>query len=210
MNPMINNTAILSGKLMHDFREYHTTLGEKFFAFTLFVKRNSGENDILPIVISEKLLSNKIKEIEFVKLTGQIRTFNKENGKVEIYFFAKDIEELQEEKYFNEVKLRGFLCKKGKYRTTFTDRKVIDFIIAVNRLFRKSDYLPVLAWGKDAKYIENQEISTEIQITGRFQSRKYLKKNDDGSKYEKIAYEISSSQISIVTAVPDIEEKSIY
>lgn len=198
MNPMINNTAILCGKSLKDFREYHQTINERFFMFSLSNKRKSDVEDILPIVISEKLITPALLKADFLSMSGQIRTFNDDNGRVEIYFFVKDIEIIEEEKYFNEVELKGFLCKKGNYRDTYSGRKIIDFILAVNRLFRKSDYLPILAWGKDAKYIFNQDISTEVKIVGRFQSRTYLKKINEDEKIEKIAYEISASQINIV------------
>ena len=99
------------------------------------------------------------------------------------------------EKYFNKVELTGYICKKGKARETKSGRKVIDFIVAINRLFRKSDYLPVLAWNKDVNYINNINISSEVSIVGRFQSRAYYKKDCDGNLIEKVAYEISSSKI---------------
>lgn len=194
MDMLNNNIATLAGKLVGGFENYHNIMGEEFLITHIEVRRRSGGSDVLPVIISEKLLDEETLNAEFIKVTGQIRTFNKENGSVETYLFAKDCE-LVEEVYINEVKVRGFLCKKGMLRTTYTERKVIDFILAVNRLYGKSDYLTILAWGKDAKYISNKDVSTEFELTGRFQSRNYLKKNEDGSKTEKIAYEISASQI---------------
>jgi len=145
--------------------------------------------------ISEKLLNKDIIEADFLNVLGQIRTYDKENGGIDIYLFAKDINIEKEEKYFNKVELTGYICKKGKARETKSGRKVIDFIVAINRLFRKSDYLPVLAWNKDVNYINNINISSEVSIVGRFQSRAYYKKDCDGNLIEKIAYEISSSKI---------------
>lgn len=193
-----NNYAKISGKVVKEYKTYHSTLGEEFFITEVEVVRKSGGVDTLPVVVSEKLLDDTVKNSKFVCYEGQIRTYNKNDGSVETYLFAKDIHIVEEGTYMNEVKLKGFLCKKGRYRTTYTERKVIDFILAVNRLFNKSDYLPILAWGKDAKYISNKEISEEFEITGRFQSRKYFKKDANGNKVEKFAYEISSSQIIAV------------
>lgn len=198
MEALNNNCAVIAGKIVSDYKQYHSTLGEDFLITNVEVLRKSGGIDVLPVVISEKLLDNDIVNAEFVSFEGQIRTFNKEGGSVETYLFAKDCTLAEEGTYKNEVKLRGYLCKKGKFRTTFTERKVIDFILAVNRMFNKSDYLPVLAWGKDAKYVSNKDIATEFEITGRFQSRNYVKKDAYGNKIDKVAYEISSSQVIVV------------
>lgn len=197
MELLNNNNAILSGKIVSEYKYYHSTLGEDFFIVDVEAKRKSGEVDILPVVVSEKLLENGVKEAEFIKFSGQIRTYNKDDGRVEIYLFARDTEVSDENTFVNQVKLKGFLCKKGKYRTTFTKRKVLDFIVAVNRAYYKSDYIPVISWGTDAKYVNSKDVSTEFEITGRFQSRKFIKKDIDGNKEEKIAFEISASQVVI-------------
>ena len=198
MDILNNNVAKISGKIASKYRPYHSTLGEQFLMVDVEVRRKSGGVDTLPVVVSEKLLDDNIRSAAYVSFVGQIRTYNKTDGSVETYLFARDAEVSDENTSVNEVKLRGFLCKKGRYRTTYTERKVIDFILAVNRAYNKSDYLPVLAWGKDAKYVNSKDISTEFEITGRFQSRKYAKKDKDGNKIEKMAYEISSSQILAV------------
>lgn len=195
MELMNNNIAKLSGKISSDYRKYHSTLGEEFLIVDVDVERKSGEIDTLPVVVSEKLLDAEIKSAAYVSFEGQIRTFNKTDGSVETYLFAKDAEVSEEGTFVNEVKLKGYLCKKGKHRTTYSGRKVIDFILAVNRPFNKSDYLAILAWGKDSKYVFGKDISTKFEITGRFQSRKYFKKDADGNKQERLAYEISSSQV---------------
>lgn len=193
-----NNVAKLTGKIVSEYLPYNKTLKENFFKVDVDVERKSGGIDTLPVVISEKLIDDKLKEAKFVSFDGQVRTFNKADGSVETYLFAKDAEVAEEDTYENEVKLIGFLCKKGKYRTTFTGRKIIDFILAVNRPFNKSDYLAILAWGKDAKYIFGKEISTKVELTGRFQSRKYTKIDENNNKCEKKAYEISSSQLAVI------------
>ena len=195
MKTLENNNCILTGKSCKDFAKHCITKGENFYSFYIDVKRNSGVIDKLKVIISEKLLNKDIIEADFLNVLGQIRTYDKENGGIDIYLFAKDINIEKEEKYFNKVELTGYICKKGKARETNSGRKVIDFIVAINRLFRKSDYLPVLAWNKDVNYINNINISSEVSIVGRFQSRAYYKKDCDGNLIEKIAYEISSSKI---------------
>lgn len=199
MELMNNNTARLAGKISDEYKIYHSTLGEEYLIVDVDVQRKSGEVDILPVVISEKLLDDNIRAATYVSFVGQIRTYNKADGSVETYLFAKDAEVSEEGTFVNEVKLKGFLCKKGKHRETFSGRKVIDFILAVNRPYNKSDYLAILAWGKDSKYVFGKDISTEFEITGRFQSRKYFRKDADGNRQERLAYEISSSQVIAVS-----------
>lgn len=190
-----NNIARLAGKISGKYEKYHSIFNEDFFKVDIEVKRNSGEVDTLPVVISEKLLDSEIREAAYVSFEGQIRTFNKADGSVETYLFARDAKVSDENTFVNEVRIKGHLCKKGVYRETFSGRKVIDFILAVNRQYGKSDYLPVLAWGKDAKYVSGKDISTEFETVGRFQSRTYYKREEDGTKTPRLAYEISSSQI---------------
>lgn len=196
------NIAFISGKSTindkgYSFEYAYETLGEKFYKMIISVKRKNDTEDLLPVIISEKLLEDtlSITESKYYRVSGQIRTYNKPNGSVEIFLFARDIELLEEETYENNITLMGFICKKGKYRVTQTDRKVIDFILAVNRQYGRADYLPVLAWGKDAKYVSTIDKNTMFKITGRFQSRTYIKKNSEGLQEERIAYEISSNQV---------------
>ena len=108
MELLNSNNAILSGKIVSEYKYYHSTLGEDFFIVNVEAKRKSGEVDILPVVVSEKLLENGIKEAEFIKFSGQIRTYNKDDGRVEIYLFARDTEVSDENTFVNQVNLKGF------------------------------------------------------------------------------------------------------
>lgn len=204
-----NNIANIKGSKIHDLVEYHTILDEKFYKGKIHVSRNSNVVDKIPVVISEKLLEKEILNADFISLTGQVRSYNNNSGNVEIYVFVKEIETLEKEESLNEIILTGFICKKGNIRTTKTARKITDFILAVNRLFKKSDYLPILAWGKDAIYIDNREISTKLSIVGRFQSRAYNKTMENGDIVEREVYEISSSRISIAKDIVSEEENII-
>lgn len=194
-NNINTNIAIIAGKVEGEYKFYHEILSEKFMTIDVHVKRNSEITDTLPVVISEKLLDEKVLNSGFLKFTGQIRSYNRKDRSVETYLFVKDVEVVEPETYINTVELKGVLCKKGQYKVTHSNRKISNFILVIKRNFNKFDYLPIIAWGKDAKYILNQEISTKLSVNGRFQSRKYIKKDNDDNTIEKITYEISSSQI---------------
>jgi hypothetical protein len=193
-----NNSVVIAGKRIDDYKFYYSILGEKLYKTNIEVERISGKSDIIPVVISEKILTNEIKEADFLAFKGQIRTYNNSLGNVEVYFFAKELEIPEVKEHINQVELKGYVCKKADLRTTYSERKITSFIMAVNREYEKSDYLPVITWGKNAIYISNQDVSTKIKIIGRFQSRNYLKKNNEGIKEEKTTFEISSSQVLIL------------
>lgn len=193
-----NNTARLSGKIVSEYDFYHETLGEKFYKVNIAVKRMSGEEDILPVIVSEKLLTEENMSATNVLFTGQIRTFNTENSNVEMYLFAKNLELVDENTFINEVKLNGFLCKKNQIKTTHSKRMILTFILAINTRFKKSYYINVLAWGLNSIYIHNQKISTNLEVEGRFQSRKFYKKDENGKRVQHTTYEISSSMINVI------------
>lgn len=193
-----NNYARITGKVVSEFEKYHTVLNELFYRVYIQVNRRSDQHDLIPVVVSEKIVqAEKLMDSEFIAFTGQIRTHNNENSRVETFLFARDAELADEDTYFNEVELTGFLCKKGRYKETKTDRRLLNFTLAVNRVFGKSDYLTILAWGKDAKYVNSLDVSTKMKIVGRFQSRVYPKIHEDGTKEERVAYEISAKQLSV-------------
>lgn len=193
-----NNFAILSGEKITPFKHYYKRNYEEYLIAYIKTERQSGRYDILPIVISEKLLDDNIKSAPYISVEGQIRTYNRADGSLETYLFAKHIEVLETNTSTNIVKLTGYICKKRKYRVTYTQRRIMDFVLACNRAYKKSDYIPIIAWGKDANYVNNNHISTKLNITGRFQSRKYIKKDKDGNKIDKYTYEISASNILAV------------
>lgn len=192
----ITNNIILSGIKIGDFKINHIVKEEKFYKFILEVRRSSGVSDFLPIIVSEKLLNDEIKESDFINVEGKIRTYNKKSGGVEVYVFATEINKNEEESHINEVTLIGTMCIKRNFRTTSTGRKIQDFILAVNSRFNKSDYIPVLAWGSNANFVSNKKISDMLKIVGRLQSRNYTKKDQNDNFIYKVAYEVSSSQVN--------------
>ena len=210
-NYLENNHLVLVGKVTSDKRFSHEIYGEKFYIFDLEVPRLSGNADIIPITISERLLEAEGLEIDKkVIIEGQFRSYNSyqnERNKLVLTVFAKDVkfvenqdEEIQASKDFvsNEVILNGYICKKPIYRQTPFGREIADLLLAVNRAYNKSDYIPCIAWGRNARFCENIEVGTEVKIVGRVQSRTYEKKYEDGTSETKIAYEVSISSLEIV------------
>ena len=210
-NYLENNHLILVGKVTSDKTFSHEIYGEKFYIFNLEVPRLSGNADIIPITISERLLETDGLEIGTkVIIEGQFRSYNSyqnERNKLVLTVFAKDVkfvenqeEEIQASKDFvsNEVTLNGYICKKPIYRQTPFGREIADLLLAVNRAYNKSDYIPCIAWGRNARFCENIEVGTEVKIVGRVQSRTYEKKYEDGTSETKIAYEVSISSLEIV------------
>ena len=194
-----NNKISLVGELISAPKFSHETHNEKFYTVKVDVKRLSGDIDTLEIIISEKLYD--IEKIELgtrYYIEGEIRSYNyyvseTERRKLVINIFAKNlsIAEETDDECLNNFELVGHICKKPIYRKTPFDREISDILLAVNRLYGKSDYLPCIAWGRNAKFASTLEIGDKIKITGRMQSRQYTKKINDNEEEKKIAYEMS-------------------
>jgi len=212
-NYLENNYLTLVGKVTGDKKFSHEIYGESFYSFNLEIPRLSGTADIIPITISERLITNFNLQIgKEVVVEGQFRSYNSyqnERNKLILTVFAKDIievvdsEEVQEdeekkETVTNEVILSGYVCKKPIYRQTPFDREIADLLLAVNRAYNKSDYIPCIAWGRNARFCQNLEVGTEVKIVGRVQSRKYEKKFEDGTSEVRVAYEVSISSMEII------------
>lgn len=194
-----NNKISLVGEVISAPKFSHETHNEKFYTVKVDVKRLSGDIDTLEIIISEKLYD--IDKIELgirYYIEGEIRSYNyyvseTERRKLVINIFAKNlsIAEETDDECLNNFELVGHICKKPIYRKTPFDREISDILLAVNRLYGKSDYLPCIAWGRNAKFASTLEIGDKIKITGRMQSRQYTKKISDNEEEKKIAYEMS-------------------
>lgn len=206
-----NNQLILVGKVTSDKRFSHEIYGEKFYIFDLSVPRLSGNADNIPITISERLLFEEDLEVgKNVIIEGQFRSYNSyenEKNKLVLTVFAKEVKfsEEQEEEFkptkentSNEVTLDGFICKKPIYRKTPFGREIADVLLAVNRAYNKSDYIPCIAWGRNARFCENIPVGTEVRIIGRVQSRQYEKKYENGTSEIKIAYEVSVASLEVI------------
>ena len=216
-NYLENNHLVLVGKVTSDKKFSHEIYGESFYIFDLEVARLSGNSDIIPITISERLILEKELEIgDKVAIEGQIRSYNSyenEKNRLILTVFAKDIKYLSEEdeensseKVSNEVTLIGYICKKPIYRQTPFGREISDILLAVNRAYNKSDYIPAIAWGRNARFCQNIEVGTKVKITGRVQSRNYEKKFEDGTTQTRTAYEVSISSLEIVNEEEENKE----
>ena len=198
---MENNKVLLLGKVVSLPVVSHEVYGEKFYELKLEVKRLSQSFDVLPVIFSERLmLADKIEEGAYLELSGQYRSYNNPNegkSKLVLMVFAREIKILEEgePENRNEICLEGFVCKKPNYRQTPFGREISDLLIAVNRAYNKSDYIPCIAWGRNAKYCETFEVGEKIRVYGRVQSREYDKKLENGDVIKKVAYEISVAKL---------------
>ena len=213
-NYLENNYLTLVGKVTGEKRFSHEIYGERFFTFNLSIPRLSGNADIIPVTTSERLINDEmLTEGNKLLIKGQFRSYNSyenEKNKLVLTVFAKDVEPVQEletseesemvkkEMTTNEVVLIGYVCKKPIYRQTPFGREIADLLLAVNRAYNKSDYIPTIAWGRNARFCQNLEIGTQVKIVGRVQSRIYEKKYEDGTVEQKVAYEVSICSLELI------------
>jgi len=216
-NDGINNNEVeLVGTVESELSFSHEVYGEGFYKFTLDVPRLSDISDKISITVSERLLTDVNLVIgKTIFVSGQFRSYNNysETGnKLILTVFARDIVtdgDIQEDKNPNHIFLNGFLCKKPVYRTTPFGREITDILIAVNRAYNKSDYIPAIAWGRNARFASTLEIGENVKIWGGIQSRDYQKKIDEENVITKTAYEISISKMDISTK-PNIQFEIIW
>lgn len=198
-----NNQVTVSGEVISGFTYSHEIYGEKFYAFDLRVKRLSDQTDDVPIIASERLIDVNSDFIgQHLKIEGQFRSYNKHEGpknRLILSVFAREAEVLEsaEDEDINSIILEGYICKEPVYRKTPLGREIGDVLLAVNRAYGKSDYIPCISWGRDARYLANFAIGSKLSITGRIQSRKYNKKLEDESIESRVAYEVSISRITV-------------
>ncbi|WP_010293114.1 single-stranded DNA-binding protein [Clostridium senegalense] len=217
-NTMLNNKIYLEGKIISGLEFSHEMYGEGFYNFSLEVPRLSDTTDILNITVSERLTTGIDMNLgtELI-VEGQLRSYNKfvdGSNRLILTVFARDIRELKEKsKNPNQIFLDGYICKEPIYRTTPFGREIADMLLAVNRLYNKSDYIPTIAWGRNSRFCKSLEVGDNIRIWGRVQSREYQKRISDTEVVKKIAYEVSISKMERVEedesdiAICDTENK---
>ena len=190
-----NNRVFISGEIVSDATFSHEVYGEGFYEFFVRVVRLSGQADILPVTLSERLIQDgMLGKGRNICALGQFRSYNKiENGRSRLMLtvFIRELLDELPDKTPNSILLSGYICKPPIYRTTPFNREIADLLIAVNRAYNKSDYIPCIAWGRNARYCQNLEIGENIKIWGRIQSRQYEKKFEDGTSEIRRAYEVS-------------------
>ena len=197
------NALHLCGKIIGTPEIGHEAFGEKFYYLTLGVPRLSGAQDILPVTVSERLLEDtKLEDGALIALDGQVRSYNKViegAGRLLITAFAQRLVEPDDKENPNQVQLTGTLCKTPAYRTTPFGREIADLMLAVNRAYGKSDYIPCITWGRSARFAAKLSVGDRITLTGRLQSRAYQKQLPDGTVVEKTAYEVSVGHLELLT-----------
>ena len=209
---ILNNEVELTGIVESDLAFNHEVYGEGFYSFIIRVLRLSDISDLIRVTISERLLQDAdLKKGDSITISGQFRSYNNytdSGNKLMLTVFARDIELNPDESKFknpNNIYLNGFLCKKPVYRTTPFGREITDLLVAVNRAYNKSDYIPCIAWGRNARFAGNLEVGENIKIHGRIQSRDYQKKLSETETITKTAYEISVSKMETVNKANNIE-----
>ena len=180
-NYLENNYLTLVGKVTGDKKFSHEIYGERFYIFNLEIPRLSG---------------------------NEYNSYENGKNRLILTVFAKDVVEVKDEEeenemakkdeITNEVVLIGFICKKPIYRQTPFGREISDLLLAVNRAYNKSDYIPCIAWGRNARFCQNLEVGAQVKVVGRVQSRSYEKKHEDGTVETRIAYEVSIGSLEVI------------
>lgn len=195
-----NNKVFISGEIVSEAEFSHEVYGEGFYEMNVLVKRLSGQGDILPVTISERLISDKdLKVGVTINAIGQFRSYNKlveGKSKLMLTVFVRELIEEVNIKNPNTIVLSGYICKPPIYRTTPFNREIADILIAVNRSYNKSDYIPCIAWGRNARFAKNLAVGEKIAISGRIQSREYQKRITEDDIRTLTAYEVSISKLS--------------
>lgn len=205
-----NNKVYLMGEAEEKPALSHELYDEAFYVFKLRVERLSGQADVLPITVSERLLADvDVDKGTRLGIIGQFRSYNKmteEKSRLMLTVFVREFVSPESlETTPNYIEINGFVCKPPVYRTTPFDRKICDVLLAVNRGYNKSDYIPCIAWGRNAMFAKNLPVGSNLQVFGRVQSRIYNKRLGDNTSEERTAYELSISKIIKVT--PESEKE---
>ncbi len=207
-NLMKNNKVFVSGEVLTEPKFSHEVYGENFFEFDLKVLRLSDSYDIIPVTISEKLLAeHNIGIGSMLCGNGQFRSYNKledNKSKLMLTVFLREILPYTVSENPNYIEITGYVCKEPVFRTTPFKREISDVLLAVNRSYNKSDYLPCIAWGRNARFVKNFNVGDKVSVTGRIQSREYQKKIND-EFVTKTAYEVSLNKIELIKEDTDVD-----
>ena len=197
-----NNQVSITGKIVTGFTFSHQVYGEGFYTMDLLVKRLSDSEDRIPVMVSERLVDVTQDYVgQYVEIHGQFRSYNRHEetrNRLVLSVFAREVEIVEpeeEEQDPNHIFLDGYVCKKPVYRKTPLGREIADVLLAVNRPYGKSDYIPCICWGRNARYADQFEVGAHVQIWGRIQSREYQKKISEEEYEKRVAYEVSVSKL---------------
>ena len=199
-----NNQVTIMGEIISDFTFSHEIYGEGFYMVDVEVSRLSESSDIIPLMVSERLLN--VKEDykgTYISVTGQFRSYNRHEerkNRLVLSVFAREIEfisEVPEGEKTNQIYLDGYICKEPIYRKTPLGREIADLLLAVNRPYGKSDYIPCICWGRNARFASSFQVGSRCVIWGRIQSREYMKKLSEEQVEKRVAYEVSVSKLEL-------------
>ena len=200
-----NNQVVIMGEIVSDFSFSHEIFGEGFYMVDVKVERLSDSNDMIPVMVSERLIDvTSDYRGQNIMVTGQFRSYNRHEerkNKLVLSVFAREIEfvdETPEGSKTNQIYLDGYICKEPIYRKTPLGREIADLLLAVNRPYGKSDYIPCICWGSNARYANNFHVGTRCEIWGRIQSREYMKKLSEDQVEKRVAYEVSVSKLELL------------
>lgn len=200
-----NNQVIMAGEIVSEFVFSHEVFGEGFYMLEISVRRLSNSYDVIPLMISERLIDvTRDYRGETIAVSGQFRSYNRHEEKknrLVLSVFVRELEFVEEEpesSRTNQIFLEGYICKMPVYRKTPLGREIADLLVAVNRPYGKSDYIPCICWGRNARYASGFEVGTHIQLWGRIQSREYTKKISEEEIERRIAYEVSVSKLEFI------------
>lgn len=200
-----NNQVAVMGEIVSDFSFSHEIFGEGFYMVDISVDRLSESTDIIPVMVSERLIDvNEDYKGMKICITGQFRSYNRHEerkNRLVLSVFAREIEfveEIGEGTKTNQIFLDGYICKAPIYRKTPLGREIADLLLAVNRPYGKSDYIPCICWGRNARFAGSFEVGSRCAIWGRIQSREYMKKLSEEQLERRIAYEVSVSKLELV------------
>lgn len=199
---MENNRVTVIGTIVSDFTFSHAVFGEGFYLVDLSVSRLSEQADVIPLMVSERLMDvTRDYRGCTIEADGQFRSYNRHEGvknRLMLSVFVREVQFLEEFTDYtktNQIFLDGYICKEPIYRKTPLGREIADLLVAVNRPYGKSDYIPCIAWGRNARFASGFSVGTRIQIWGRVQSREYTKKLSETECEKRTAYEVSVSKL---------------
>lgn len=200
-----NNQVSIMGKIDTGFTFSHQVFGEGFYTMELLVRRLSDSEDRIPVMVSERLLDiTQDYTGQYIEIHGQFRSYNRheeKHNRLVLSVFAREVnfvEEQDESLPVNQIFLDGFICKPPVYRKTPLGREIADMLLAVNRPYSKSDYIPCICWGRNARFASGFTVGSHIQIVGRVQSREYVKRIDEENVEHRVAYEVSVSKVDLL------------
>ncbi len=204
-----NNKVFISGEILTEAEFSHEVYGEGFYEMSVLVKRLSGQCDVLPVTVSERLMADKnLKTGVKINAFGQFRSYNKlvdGKSKLMLTVFIREILSDVAVRNPNSIVLSGYICKPPIYRTTPFNREIADILIAVNRSYNKSDYIPCIAWGRNARFAKSLAVGEKIAVAGRIQSREYQKRISDDDIKTMTAYEVSVSKLAAFANAEDFD-----